>query len=249
MLAVDPLILFDNSTSLAILGISWRPHNDKFCFEIDVQPLSSVVTKRSILSSIARIFDPMGWLSPIVISVKILLQSLWLLKVGWDDALPDHIVSLWKSWQEQSYTLSSIQLPRWSCYSPQTQVVEIHGFADASRDAYAAVIYLRVVQNSEVFVSLQIPKTHVAPIKTLSIPRLELCAAHTRSFSKTLYQRWCLLCTIVFIFGQTRLIFSVGWKIAPLDGQSSSLIAVRKFSLSCPVPSGIRCVLEKIPPT
>ena len=92
MLAVAPLVLFDNSTSLAILGISWRPHNDKFRFEIDVQPLSSVVTKRSILSSIARIFDPMGWLSFIVISVKILLQSLWLLKVGWDDALPDHIV-------------------------------------------------------------------------------------------------------------------------------------------------------------
>ena len=76
-------------------------------------------------------------------------------------------VSLWKSWQEQLHTLSSIQQPRWSCYSPQAQVVEIHGF------------YLHVIHNSQVFVSLQNAKTRVAPWKTWSIPRLELCATHT----------------------------------------------------------------------
>ncbi|XP_023248122.1 uncharacterized protein LOC111643960 [Copidosoma floridanum] len=84
-----------------------------------------------------------------------LLQSLWLLKISWDTPLPDSVVEPWVS----------IRL-------------EIHGFADASKSAYAAVVYTRMVVENVVHVSLQIAKTRVAPLKVLSIPRLELCGAH-----------------------------------------------------------------------
>ena len=74
-------------------------------------------------------------------------------------------------------SISEINIPRWSGYSPQCELLEIHGFADASKFAYGAVDYLRLIQTQEVLVTLQVAKTRVAPLKTLSIPRLELCAA------------------------------------------------------------------------
>ena len=120
----------------------------------------------------------MGWLAPIVIIAKILLQSLWLLKIPWDDALPVDIVDQWSAWQDQINSLSCLKLPRWIHYSPQFDIVEMHGFADASKQAYAAVIYLRIVHENKVHVSLLVAKTRVAPLKTISIPRLELCVAH-----------------------------------------------------------------------
>ena len=75
------------------------------------------------------------------------------------------------------HSISLIKIPRWSGYTPQCEFLEIHGSADASKFAYDAVIYLRIIQNKNVLVTLQVATTRVAPLKTLSIPRLELCAA------------------------------------------------------------------------
>ena len=119
----------------------------------------------------------MGWLSPVVIVAKIIIQSLWLLKTGWDEVLPPDITDRWQTWHNQLSSLACLKLPRWSQFSPEAHVVEVHGFANASKQAYAAVIYLRVVRGSQVLLTLQLAKAHVAPLKTLSIPRLELCAA------------------------------------------------------------------------
>ncbi|XP_014219027.1 uncharacterized protein LOC106647236 [Copidosoma floridanum] len=71
--------------------------------------------------------------------------------------------------------------PIWTKCSPVDLIIEIHGFADASKRAYAAVLYLRPLTTDMVFTSLEIYKTKVAPLKTLSIPRLELCGAHLLS--------------------------------------------------------------------
>ena len=59
---------------------------------------------------------------------------------------------------------------------------QLHGFSDASEDAYAGVVYLRMVDTQDrVYSSLVVSKTEVAPIKQLTIPRLELCGAHLLS--------------------------------------------------------------------
>ncbi|XP_014207680.1 uncharacterized protein LOC106638831 [Copidosoma floridanum] len=103
--------------------------------------------------------------------------SLWLLKVSWDQPLPPPIVSKWISWLDQLPQLNQITIPRWNFFSPDFDFFEIHGSADASKSAYAAVVYVRIVKNQGIDVTLQLAKTEVSPIKTLSIPRLELCAA------------------------------------------------------------------------
>jgi len=73
--------------------------------------------------------------------------------------------------------LESVRIPRWTEQHQDNSILEIHGFADASNRAYAAVMYLRVGHSSNDFrISLICAKTKVAPVKTLSIPRLELNA-------------------------------------------------------------------------
>ena len=75
------------------------------------------------------------------------------------------------------HSIAESRIPRWSGFTSHCELIEVHGFADASKFAYGAVIYLRLIQNQNVLVTLQVAKTRVAPLKTLSIPRLELCAA------------------------------------------------------------------------
>ena len=177
MLATDSIILFASETSVPILGIDWQPNTDYFSFHIEDAPSNLPFTKRSVLPRITRIFDSMGWLAPIVITAKIIMQSLWILKVSWDEELPLDISSRSQTWLQDLHFISLIKIPRWSGYTSQCEFLEIHGFADASIFAYDAVIYLRLIQNQNVLVTLQVAKTRVAPVKTLSIPRLELFAA------------------------------------------------------------------------
>jgi len=169
--------LIQRDESLKILGLSWKPSVDSFVFkvsrDIPVEP-----TKRSVSSMIARLFDPLGWASPVVISAKILLQELWLANVGWDDPLPPDVCKQWTNYYNELTELELVQLPRWTGLHRDALAIELHGFADASTRAYAAAVYLRVQKpTNEVRVTLLCAKTKVAPLKTLSVPRLELNAA------------------------------------------------------------------------
>ncbi|XP_045497496.1 uncharacterized protein LOC123695635 [Colias croceus] len=129
-------------------------------------------------SNVARLFDPFGWLSPVVIVAKVMMQKLWLCNKGWDDELPCNIIEEWKCYRDNLLELQSLEVPRWFHTAPRSKVVEIHGFADASTKSYAAVVYLRVVdERDDVYVTMIASRTRVAPLKQLTVPRLELCAA------------------------------------------------------------------------
>lgn len=174
-LALDLPLREDDS--LKLLGIFWSPLDDAFKFKVDFGP-PSLPTKRNVLSLVARIFDPLGWLSPVVVSAKILLQSLWILKIGWDDSLPNEVISLWTNFNEQLEFISRISIPRWTNQGHEANHVEIHGFSDASNLAFSAVVYLRTVSiTGDTRISILIAKSKVAPLKTLSIPKLELLGA------------------------------------------------------------------------
>lgn len=170
--------VLESDEHLKILGIAWNPELDVFKIKIN-NSISSVATKRSILSGASRLFNPLGWITPVVISIKILLQDLWLSHCDWDDHLPDELVSRWRDFQLDLSVLEEIAIPRWTGYDSQNYEIELHGFSDASIKAYAAVIYLRLVSRSGIAtLSLIASKSRVAPVQTISVPRLELCAAH-----------------------------------------------------------------------
>ena len=161
-----------------ILGLQWNSFQDNFTFSS--KPLSSFScpTKRIILSEVSQIFDPLGFLSPVIIRAKMILQELWLHKLRWDDPLPPQVASHWYSIREDLTSLARLSIPRWF-NTHSNSVVELHGFSDASQLAMAAVIYITVISPStNLKVStLVCSKTKVAPLKKLTIPRLELTAA------------------------------------------------------------------------
>ncbi|XP_029161155.1 uncharacterized protein LOC114932909 [Nylanderia fulva] len=170
----DHLILKDET--LKILGLSWLPTEDSFRLTVKFN-FPTALTKRSILSCIASLYDPLGWAAPVVINAKIILQELWLLHCDWDAPLPNELSQRWNAFASEFPQLESVRIPRWTGQSPDNLALEIHGFADASNRAYATVVYLRVFHSlSEYRVSLIVAKSKVAPVKTVSIPRLELNA-------------------------------------------------------------------------
>ena len=117
ILAADSITLFASETSVPILGLDWQPNTDYFSFYIEDAPLDLTFTKRSVLSRIVRIFDPTGWLAPVVITAKIIMQSLWILKVSWDEELPLDISNRWQSWLQELQYISHIRIPRWSRFT------------------------------------------------------------------------------------------------------------------------------------
>jgi hypothetical protein len=130
-----------------------------------------------LLSNIAQVFDPIGGLSPTKFWCKCLLQSLWKLNIGWDEPVPLEVMTQWGEFMSQIETLAKVQIPRFISYvgAKDNQLI---GFCDASEKGYGAVIYLRSVSLSEdIKVTFVLAKSKVAPLKVLTIPKLELCAA------------------------------------------------------------------------
>ncbi|UYV80338.1 hypothetical protein LAZ67_18002516 [Cordylochernes scorpioides] len=173
--AHDSYEIGDNS-SVKILGINWNPSTDNFT--ITVNSLKDVYSKRQLLSDISRIYDPLGWLSPVIISFKILFQTLWKQDLDWDDPLSESLCSHWRRVKMDLAMLNHIKIPRYISCKGLIHSLELHGFCDASESAYSSVVYMKSrFKSGHVQVTLIAAKTKVAPLKATSIPRLELCAA------------------------------------------------------------------------
>ena len=161
------------------LGIQWNANIDHFRLTVSSLQDTDNMTKRALVSDIAKTYDVLGWFSPSIIKAKILLQRVWESKIGWDDLLPQAIHQSWLQWRLELHLLADRHIPR--CYYPKhadIASVQLHGFCDASEDAYAGVVYFHAQEKrGNVYISLVISKTKVAPIKRLTIPRLELCGA------------------------------------------------------------------------
>ena len=177
--AHDILSLSESAEYTKALGIEWNAANDQFHLTIAQSPETKSLTKRALVSDVAKTFDVLGWFSPVLVKAKILLQLLWLEKIGWDDPVPDAILTEWSRWRSELHLLSTCLIPR--CYYPRNAAIvamELHGFSDASERAYSGVVYLRIEDSDgNVYTSIVMSKTRVAPLKRLTIPRLELCGA------------------------------------------------------------------------
>ncbi|VDK17567.1 unnamed protein product [Anisakis simplex] len=151
-----------------VLGILWDTDSDRLTIKTQ-PPMVDKTTKRSILRHIAKHFDPLGLISPIILPPKLFLQDVTKQTKKWDEVTDTNITQRWNTlqsdWKQMSFCIPHI-IP----YSD----VQLHIFTDASSRAYAAVIYLRnnVTTPSETF--LLMAKSRIAPIQSLTIPRLEL---------------------------------------------------------------------------
>ena len=145
------------------LGIQWNSGLDHFQLTVVEFPETEDLTKRLLVSDIAKTFDAIGWFSSSIIKIKILLQHIWELKIDWDDPLPPEIKGTWLQWKTELTLLSDQHIPR--CYFPkQSRIrsVQLHGFSDASEEAYSGVVYLRMVDSLQcVYTSLVMSTTKV----------------------------------------------------------------------------------------
>ncbi|GFW09805.1 integrase catalytic domain-containing protein [Trichonephila clavipes] len=167
---------FSDSSEIKVLGVYWNPKHDCFSFRVKID-LHELNAKRDVLSTIARIYDPLGLLGPVVAKAKIFLQKLWMLRNDWTDLLPDTINREWRQFVESLQVVNDININR-CIVVEQPEVIELHGFSDASQSAYGAVVYCKsITSDGKMLVHLIASKSRVAPTKQTTIPRLELCAA------------------------------------------------------------------------
>ncbi|KAI3356834.1 hypothetical protein L3Q82_003487 [Scortum barcoo] len=162
------------------LGVQWCVEADEFQFRVTVK--DNPLTRRGVLSTVASVFDPLGLAAPFILLGKQILQTLCRDKVGWDEALPAHILPKWESWLRDLPHLAALKIPR--SYLPlsfgEITQYELHNFSDASLSGYGTCSYLRAISKTgQISCSLVIGKARVTPTKVMTILRLELSSAVT----------------------------------------------------------------------
>jgi len=204
-----------------VLGIVWSHRTDKFQFKVKADLLKLIecspdkeikITKRKILSEVARIYDPIGFASAFIIRAKIGIQQLWLRGVGWDDDLPEDIKTEWVKLFNEMKELNNITFhPNHSVNHPMLCV-----FADASQAAFGACAYTRWQLSDGTFgVRFVTAKSRVAPIKALTIPRLELQAAVLASrLSRTIQEETRMQFQRIVFFTDSSIVLS--WILSQL---------------------------------
>ena len=160
------------------LGVYWDTETDMITFR--TTPMDRPATKRGILSRVSSIFDPLGLLAPWVLTAKCLLQSIWRTGYDWDEPITNETIkNAWREWTTELLDISEFRVQR--CYRTQRRVPvnsQLHLFGDASEMAFGVVAYLRQeYEDGQVSCALILAKNRVAPLRQLSIPRLELQAA------------------------------------------------------------------------
>ncbi|XP_062701238.1 uncharacterized protein LOC134285126 [Aedes albopictus] len=163
-----------------VLGLLWLPNEDLLAFAADLNLNEVTPTKRQILRCVMSLFDSQGILSHITVQGRMIIQDTWRSQVSWDEVVSDASQVRWRKWIKLLDDVNKIRLPR--AYFPgfsaaDIGVVELHIFTDASEEAYAATAYFRTVIKGEAYCTLIMAKAKVAPLKALSVPRLELMGA------------------------------------------------------------------------
>ncbi|XP_011858695.1 PREDICTED: uncharacterized protein LOC105556222 [Vollenhovia emeryi] len=138
---------------ISVLGMIWNKRTDTL--HLTIPPIESVlngkITKRVIVSVAHRIFDPLGLICPVMICPKLLLQQTWISRAKWDEELSEEIQKEFKSWLNNLSSLKELKIPRWAfCSSDPGAEISFHVFCDASKKAYAAVMYARMEYDSQV---------------------------------------------------------------------------------------------------
>ena len=164
----------DHITTVQILGLLWNTCTDTMSLAPKSLPSSNIITKRSVLQDSSLIFDPLGWATPVTIRAKILLQEVWQQKRSWDTPFHEKLQEKWVRIRSDILEFSNIPRAYFPILSDKV-IDHLYVFADASTKAYGAIVYLCSDNN----ISFVMSKSRVAPIRALTLPKLELMAAVT----------------------------------------------------------------------
>ncbi|GFS50995.1 integrase catalytic domain-containing protein [Trichonephila clavipes] len=164
--------IFRSSGVTSLLGLLWDLDQDTLKCNLNFSG-EGEISKRNVLAMVHKIFDPLGILSPTTLLPKVLLQEAWKLKLKWDDPLPENIQKIFRKWRDEIVYLEKVNIPR---YVEINENSELHLFVDAFKSSYGACVYIRTVTPLGVKIRFIRTKSRVAPLKTMTIPRLELMA-------------------------------------------------------------------------
>ena len=165
-----------------VLGIRWNEDEDYLIMGVkEVSELAKDLkpTKRNVMKVIASIYDPVGFLAPVLVDLKLLFQDICLTDVDWDSQLEERLVSRWMKIVKKMSELDEIYINR--CYftldeDDPISRIEIHGYSDAASKIFGACIYLRAISRSgRISTSFITAKSRIKPIrKEFTMPKMEL---------------------------------------------------------------------------
>jgi len=173
------------------------------CFVLKATGSVGRSTHREILRATATNFDPLGCLAPVLIVAKLILQKICKAKVEWDVALDKDLADEWQQWAGSLAAVNDLRIPRCYCSSPYREdSTDLIMFSDASEKAFGAVGYLRFeLLDGTVKVAFVLAKAKVAPVKYVSMPRLELCGCLVAvRMAKTLLNELRIMIRQVILF-------------------------------------------------
>ena len=166
--------VLDNDIDLKILGLNWNVKDDTISFTKNEIGDTSVIitTKRDVLKQASKIYDPLGIISPVTVKAKMFIQGLWKQGLDWDERLSPALMEQWTKIAEDTKEAVSLKIHR-KYYSGNQTNTTLHIFTDASAKAYGACAYIVAGNQS----SLIMAKNRIAPLKTITMPKLELMGA------------------------------------------------------------------------
>ncbi|KAK0143561.1 hypothetical protein N1851_018301 [Merluccius polli] len=186
---------FDEALIEQTLGIQWQRESDDLKFRVHVQ--EQPATRHNILSTVASVYDPLGFIAPVLLSGKRILQEMCKHGTNWDDPMPPELMPRWEHWKRDLVNLKDLSISR--CYTAtgfgEVVSAELHHFSDASTVGYGQCSYLRLCnKRGNIHCTLVMAKSRVAPLKVTTIPRLELTAAVTSIKASTRAGVYATLC-------------------------------------------------------
>lgn len=140
------MILSEDNTT--ILGLKWNPVKDTFSYTVKMDDITDKKTKRIVLSKIAQLYDPQGYIGTVTIVGRMIMQDIWKAKIDWDSQLPKDIEKKWTEFWKDIRQLEKLKIPRWIGTRKNSEI-HLHGFADASSKSYGAVIYVQGRQHDD----------------------------------------------------------------------------------------------------
>ncbi|XP_046621080.1 uncharacterized protein LOC124305548 [Neodiprion virginianus] len=169
-----------------VLGLYWDRNQDTLSFNVGLSKICSNLargevapTKREFFSIAMSVYDPLGVLSPFTLQAKLVMQDIWRSGFRWDQAIRTKEFKVWVIWLKNLLEMKNCKIPRYYLTPGSDNVkTQLHIFCDTSLKAYAAAAYLRPeASDGQIHLSLVMAKSRVAPVKPMTVPRLELQAA------------------------------------------------------------------------